>query len=172
MKSGIKNKFIDAYSANYPIVYSAVYTKIGNADDTEDLCQDIFLTLFRKFDEVKNIRKWLFITLRYYVMNHIRKMKPEANVDDVFADVGLTFVNGFRDSRIIIADAFENTESYKDETDRQVFDLVAFYNFSYSEAGKELGLSKRQIEYRYTQIVQRIIDDLKNKGINNIEDLL
>ena len=167
-----KNNFTDVYSTYYPVVYSAVYTKVGNEDDTNDICQEVFLRLFQKFEEVDNVRKWLFIALRYVVIEYYRKKKPEANVDELFNDIGLTFVNGFRDARIIISEVLEDMENFRDEKEKALFDLIAIHNFSYEEAGKQLGMTKRQVDYRYNQITNRILESLKKRGVKHIEDLL
>ncbi len=167
-----KNDFTGIYSTYYPVVYSAVFTKVGNEDDTNDICQEVFLRLFRKLEEVDNVRKWLFIALRYVVIEYYRKKRPEANVEDVFSDVALTFVNGFRDARIIIAEAIDDMSNFQDEREKALFDLIAVHNFTYEEAGKQLGMTKRQVDYRYNQITARILESLRRKGVKHLEDLL
>lgn len=167
-----KNDFTDVYSTYYPVVYSAVFTKVGNEDDTNDICQEVFLRLFRKLEEVDNVRKWLFIALRYVVIEYYRKKRPEANVEDLFNDVALTFVNGFRDARIIIAEAIEDMNNFQDVREKALFDLIAVHNFTYEEAGRQLGMTKRQVDYRYNQITARILESLRRRGVKHIEDLL
>jgi RNA polymerase sigma-70 factor, ECF subfamily len=174
MKSGIKtnkDKFTEIFDQYYHIVFNAVYPKVGNVNDTEDICQEVFIALYRKLDEIEHIKKWLFGTLRNIVYNYYRNKKPDKiNIEDVFQDVSLTFVNGFRDARIIISTAIE--EEIKNEEERQVVELIAFNNYSYAYVAKLLGVTKRMVQYRYTQLVKRILENLKNRGIKNIEDLL
>lgn len=123
-------------------------------------------------EEVYNIRAWLFGTIRYVLSEYYRKQKnmPEDLAEaEAGYDIALTFVNGFRDTRIIIDEAIAEIN---DERDRNIFDLVAIQNYTYEQAGKELGLTKRQIKYRYGLIVKDVIIFLNKKGIKNIEDLL
>lgn len=168
-----RDRFTRAHGDYYPLVFSAVHTKVENIDDVMDTCQEVFIRLYEKFDEVENVRKWLYGALRLAVLEYYRKKRGGAvDIDDVFNDLSLTFVNGFRDARIIILEAIENDEFFRDELDRLVFDHVAMYNFSYSHTGKELGLTKRQVEYRYRRVVDAILDYLAKKGIKHIEDLL
>ena len=94
------------------------------------------------------------------------------DVEDVLDDAAMTFVNGFRDVRIIIKDAIESMENFGGERDRALFDLVAVNGFTYEEAGAQLGMSVRQARYRYGLAVERILDFLAKKGIKNLEDLL
>ena len=86
--------------------------------------------------------------------------------------MGLNFVNGFRDARIIINEAIEDLNNFDNEDEAALFDLIAIRNFTYIEAGKQLGLSKRQAQYRYGRIVEKLLFALKKKGINSLEDLL
>ncbi len=169
-----RNRLTDIYGLYYPVVYNAVYTKVSDVDDTHDICQEVFLRLFERIDDVENVRRWLFSALKLVVLEHFRKkQKNDAlNVEDVFTDISLTFVNGFRDSRMLIQEAIDAPGIFNDESERVVFDLVAINNYTYDAAAKNLGMTRRQIEYRYTQIVSRITDYLKKKGINELDDLL
>lgn len=169
-----RDAYTEAHSMYYPIVFSAVHARVDNVDDVLDICQEVFIKFYEKFDEIANHRTWLFGALRISTLEYYRKKnKPEVNMDDVFNDMSLAFVNGFRDLRIVISEALENIENFDDyEEEKALLDLVAIYNFSYREAGKQLGFTKRQVEYRYRRIVERILDSLKRKGITNLEDLL
>lgn len=170
--AGRKDTFTEIYNGFYPLVFSAVYTKVENIDDTKDICQDVFIKFYEKFDDIEDHRKWLYGALRLAVFEFYRKKKGNINIDDLFNDISLTFVNGFRNARIILSEAFDNIENFSNENEKTLFDLIAVYNYSYTEAGKELGLTKRQVEYKYRSIVDRILDYLKKQGIENIGDLL
>lgn len=165
-------KFAEAYNDLYPAVFSAVYSKVGNIDDAEDLCQDLFIKMYSKLDEIDNKRKWIYGALKLEVMAYYRRKKPAVDIDQVFDDAGLAFVNGFRDTRIIIQDAIEDMSNYDTDADRVLFDLVAVRNFSYEEAGAQLGMTKRQVRYRYSLIVDRLVEHFKKRGIKSLEDLL
>lgn len=169
-----KDRFTEAHNNYYPLVFSTVHTKVENVDDAKDICQEIFIKFYEKFDEIENHRKWLYGALRFAVLNYYRAKRRNTNItlDEAFPDLSLTFVNGFRTARIIISEAIESTENFLDDTERTLFDLIAVYNYSYSETGKELGFSKRQVEYKYKRIVDKITDYLKKRGIGNLEDLL
>jgi RNA polymerase sigma-70 factor, ECF subfamily len=169
-----KNRdFAETYSDLYPLVFSAVYSRVGSLEDAEDISQELFIKLYNKLDEVENRRKWLYGALKLEVMAYYRKKKPGAvDIDEVFNDVALTFVNGFRDTRLMIGEALEDLDRFSEPGDQALFDLVAVRNFSYEEAGAQLGLSKRQVRYRYGLIVDRLVDYFKKKGINSLEELL
>ena len=53
-----------------------------------------------------------------------------------------------------------------------VFELIAINNYTQEETAKQLGITRRQVRYKYSIIVDRILDYFKKKGINSIEELL
>lgn len=71
------------------------------------------------------------------MIKHYKKRNPDAvDPERLFQDVGLSFVNGFRDARIIINQVIEDLDNLSGEEDAVLFDLIAIRNFTYEEAGK------------------------------------
>jgi RNA polymerase sigma factor (sigma-70 family) len=168
-----KSMFTEAYNRYYASIFSVIYSRTRNADDTSDLCQEVFTRFFEKFETVENHRKWLFGTMRNVLLEYYRrKYGKDVDVDEVFNDISVTFVNGFRDTRLLIEEVLACGENYEDETDMILFDLIALYGFTYHEAGTQLGISQRQARYRYGIIVKRIVDLFRKKGIHSLEELL
>ncbi|MCP4131810.1 MAG: RNA polymerase sigma factor [bacterium] len=166
------SEFTKAYSLYYPVVFGSIYTKIGDTHTANDLAQEVFMRFFANQQTVEKPRPWLLGTVKNVLFEYYRKeysMEEEVAHSEAYSDIALTFTNGFRDARILIDEA---VESIFDPVNRSLFDLVAVYNFSYNKAGKQLGLSERQVKYRYGIIVKKVLEFLKEKGIENIEDLL
>jgi DNA-directed RNA polymerase specialized sigma24 family protein len=40
---GREERFTGIYAEYYPLVYNAVYSKIGKRHDADDICQEVFL---------------------------------------------------------------------------------------------------------------------------------
>jgi len=166
-----KVEFTEFYADYFQIVYGTIYSKISGADDVEDLVQEVFMHFYDKMEEIENRRSWLFSAINNVLSNYYRKKKKFASEEDIadyLNDVSLTFVNGFRDTRIIIDEAVRQLP----ESNRIIFDLIAVQNLTYELTARHLGMTRRQVEYRYSLIVQDIRNFLGAKGINNIEDLL
>jgi len=167
-----KSKFTEVYTTYYSVVFGSIYTRLGNTTVAEDLTQEVFMRYLNDMDKVRNVRPWLITVLKRVLYEHYRqkkKLSEEQAISEAYDDVALTFVNGFRDTRIIITEAIE---SIQEETDQIIFDLIAVQNFSYEQVGDQLGFSKRKVRYRYNLIVKQITDFLQKKGVKNIEDLL
>jgi RNA polymerase sigma factor (sigma-70 family) len=171
--SSRNNRYTRAYADYFPLVYSIIAAKVSDQDAVRDLCQDTFLRLYEKFDTVENVRAWLYGAVRNVLFEFFRSSKVSVeDVESIMSDAGMSFVNGFRDSRIIIEEALENIENFGDEQGKVLFDLVALYNFTYKDAAAHLGMSERQVRYRYGLSVARILEYLKSKGIRGLEELL
>jgi RNA polymerase sigma factor (sigma-70 family) len=171
-----ERSFRKLYSDYYPMILNALYARVGNREDAEDICHEIFVNFYRKFDEVRDARSWLFGAMKYCISNYYRKGEGSdtgtIDIDNIEDDVHLAFENGARDTRIIIQEAIEDAENFRDEKERILFDLIAINNYSYEQAAKHLGLTKRQANYKYQQVSRRILERLKGRGITRIEDLL
>ena len=171
-----EREFRKSYSDYYPMILNALYGKVCNMEDAEDICHEIFVNYYRKFDEVRDPRNWLFGAMRFCISNYYRKKEgsdpTSLDIDNVENDDNLAFENGFRDIRIIIQEAIEKIENYRDEKERILFDLIAINCYTYDQAAKHLGLTKRQAVYKYQQVTRRILNHLKDRGITRIEDLI
>jgi RNA polymerase sigma factor (sigma-70 family) len=171
-----EREFRRSYSDYYAVVLNALYRRVGNTEDAEDICHELFVSYYRKFDEVRDPRNWLFGAMKFCISNYYRKKagadQSSVDIDNMEDDINLAFENGARDMRIIINEAIEHGDNYRDGKDRILFDLIAISGYTYDEAAKQLGLTKRQVFYRYQQVSRRIINYLKERGISRIEDLL
>lgn len=165
--------FTEAYNDYYPLLYNVIYSKIGDDDTTQDICQDVFTRFLVKFDTVQNHRTWLYGTMKNVLLELYKKKKATAvETESLFEDITMSFVNGFRDSRIMIEEALENIENFGDEKGKTIFDMVALYNYTYKEVGKELGITERMVRYKYTVIVDKLMAYFRSKGIHGLEELL
>lgn len=172
--SGKLKDFTSIYSDFYPVVYNSIYAKLRDDDAAGDLAQEVFTRLLQKIDEVDNPRAWLFGTMKLVLFEYYRRKSGnnDLDIDSVFDDVNMRYVNGFRDTRIIIQEALAASENFSDEYERIIFDLIALNNYTYREAAEQTSLSERQVRYRYIAASKRITEYLKKKGISRLEDLL
>jgi len=167
------DRFVENYDSCYSIIFNSIYSKVNNFHDAEDICQEVFIRYYDNLDEVQNPRKWLFGCLRLVVFDYYKvKQKKDIDVDELFEDIGMGYVNGFRDSRIMIKDVVDDLCNESGDRDASLFELVAVYNYSFVQASKHLNLNYKQARYRYNVFAQKVVEKLRDKGINNIEDLL
>ncbi len=176
---GKREKTFDRlYRAHYPAVFNRLYRLTGRLEDAEDICQEVFAVLYRSMEKVREDEclKWLMGTARNLAAAHYRskgektgRMTSGNELDDSLEHAP---VNGYRELRIIIREEIENGDNYGDETDRAVFQLVALFGYTYRDAARQLGLTARQVNYRYGKVIGRILESLRKKGIREIGDIL
>lgn len=166
-------EFTKAFDTFYSPLFGSVYSKTGDFDDAEDICQEVFMRLFNQFASVSNVRAWIYGTMRIVLMEFYRKRgKSESDIDSILEDASLAYVNGFRETRLILEDAIESGNVFDSDSDRAVFDLVAVNCYTYSEAAKHLGITFRQARYSFSKTSKRIVEYFNSKGINSLEELL
>jgi RNA polymerase sigma-70 factor, ECF subfamily len=166
-------RFTEAYDLYYSVLYGAVYRKVGSVEEAEDLCQEIFIRLYRKLDGVDNIRAWLYGAMRIVMFDYYRSRgRSEADIESMLDDAAMAYVNGFRETRLIIDDALAHPETFAGETERSVFELVAISGFSTAEAARHLNISYRQARYAFEMVSRKIVSHLRSRGIESLEELL
>jgi RNA polymerase sigma-70 factor, ECF subfamily len=172
--SKTRDHFIDIYSDYFPLIYGLVYAKIADRDEAKDVCQEIFIRLYERLNSIDDVRKWLYGTMKNVIFEFYKKKtrNDSVNIDDILSDAGIGYVNGFRDTRLVINDALENMENFRNPKEKIIFDLIAINMFTYTEAAEHMGMTPRQVQYAYGLIVDRILNYLSKKGIKAIEDLL
>lgn len=171
-KNGISD-FIDIYLDYYAVVFGTIYSWLRNKEDAEDICHEVFLRFYEKMDNLEdiNIRSWLLVTAKNIMLNFINKKKP-ANISELkdFDESCATHNNGHKDTQILINNALDSIAC--NEIDRNIIELIAVNNFTYKETACLTGLSRRQVEYRYTQLVKKLLDYLQAMGIYTLGELL
>jgi RNA polymerase sigma factor (sigma-70 family) len=170
-----ERKWLKYYNELYVLVYGILRNKVQNIHDAEEIMQDVFLDFYRKFDEVSNPRAWILGALNLKIINYYRtkkKIRDEVELHRVVNDMNFMYVNGLQDARIVINSVFENIHNFAEEQDKIIFDLIAYQRYQYQEVARLLGLSKRQVAYRYHTTIKKILSELKKRGIHHLEDLL
>jgi RNA polymerase sigma factor (sigma-70 family) len=166
-------KYSDAYADFYPYIFNAVYSKINHYEDSEDICQDIFFRMYNKFSEISQIRKWLNGTMRNVLFEYYRsKNVSTEDIEKYLDDSSMSYVNGFKEVRLIIEEAFNDSNIFDDDKDRIVFELMAVYNYSIINVSKAMGISYMQTRYKYRKTAEKLYAYLKERGIKDLEDLL
>jgi len=157
----------------FSAILSAVYHRTGNYQESEDICQEVFLGLFDRIDEVNNVRAWLYSAMRNKIVDHYReKGRSPEEISLIVEESSAAYVNGFRDTRIIIRQVLDAPDTFSDERERVLFDLVAVGGFSVAEAAEHTGITYRQARYGFEKAALGIADALKKRGISSIEELL
>lgn len=75
--------FSAVYAENYALVYGYMRARIFQSHDVEDLCQEVFLRVFRmlkRYDESVPIRFWLLGIARNVLREYVRRVSRRKEV--------------------------------------------------------------------------------------------
>ncbi len=171
MQSG-QIEFTKNYQHYHQYVTNIAYSNIGNREDAEDLCQDLFIVYYKSMGKVNDTRRWINGTMRNHMYSYYRKQNrysfdmKEINESEVAARDAQYEVNDVIDENIF------NEGNFKNGLDEQIFVLRAIQGLSYRAVAENLGLTKRQVHYRYIQIMRRIRSKLMEIGISCLADVV
>jgi RNA polymerase sigma factor (sigma-70 family) len=163
-----ESPFSAAYARNYQYVYKKLYRALGNDEDARDLTQELFLRYYEKMRAVGCPYRWLMGAARLELLMHGRNSKHGFSIDDAFLRPTSAVHDTCRDARIIINEALNTLGG---QTDRLIIQLVARWGLSYAETARRLGLTRRQVRYRYARACRSIISFLSARGIQSAGDL-
>lgn len=167
--------FTRYYNEFYSLVFSIVVSKVSSHDDAEDICQEIFIRFYNKLDEIEYPRKWLLGCMRIVVLDYYKSKRSDTDIDNLFDDISMGYVNGFREARVVISQTIDEISDEYEESgasDVSIFNLIAIYKYSIVEAAEHLKLNYKQTRYRYNRICEKITARLREKGIKELDDLL
>jgi RNA polymerase sigma factor (sigma-70 family) len=169
-----EKQFRTIYNDCYSLVFRALCRRARSVEDAEDICHDLFAKLYNRLEEIKEPRAWLMKSLHNEMLYYYRSKGPDAHADihEIEEAASLAAKSEDVDVQMILDEIISNDEIYADKDDKIIFEMVAFYNFSYNETAQQMDLSKRQVEYSYRKSAQRIIAELRKKGINELDDIL
>ncbi len=166
-------KFNREYNLYFSVIFSSVYRRTGDYHQSEDICQEIFLSLFDNLDSVENTRAWLYRVMRNMISDYYtKKGRSPEEIELIVEESSAVYVNGFRDTRIIINEIIGSDSTFADEKERAIFELVAIRGFTLPDAAKHLGITYRQARYGFEKAMSGMADALKRRGISSMEELL
>lgn len=171
--TGKDKQFRKIYSDNYAVIFNMIRRRVDNLHDAEEICHDLFIAMYKKFDQIDDCGKWLRASVRFEVLNYIRakKNQPNMSIDDVDETDIPSKVSSDRDLMIIVKEVISDVSNFDDEQQQIIFHLIAIYRYTYAEAATELGITRRQAEYGYGKAALKISEILKRDGITSEEVL-
>ena len=145
------------------------FSLVGRRAVAEEIVQEVFLELHKRWDEVESPRSWLFRSVRNRSYNHVRDNKREIlnhsdeEIDfpaeaDELPDVSLEHVEA--------VGVLRQTLEELSESDRQLVTLSYFKEMKYREISGETGLSIGNVGFRLHQILKELAARLRTLGVD------
>ncbi len=168
-------EFESAYNSYHPVMSKVAYYKVGNRYDAEDICQELFLKLYKNMDNIENMKKWLNAVLRNMLADFYNnnKIREEAFDDYVLSDmINHSSTDDLTEIGMIMDDIIENEDVFYDDIDKGIFSYILEDDLTNKEIGFKYGLTKRQVQYRVKRIECRIMDHFKKRGLREFGELM
>jgi RNA polymerase sigma-70 factor, ECF subfamily len=133
------------------IVYSVALRVLGETTEAEDILQEIFLQLWRNpqtFDSNRgSLGAWLAVITRHRAIDHLRRRRPESDIEDVIVAVD-TRLEQTTDRNMAIAKIRAVVDRLPAEQ-RKPLEMAFFEGLTHSEiaskTGEPLGTIKTRI---------------------------
>ncbi len=97
---------------NLPALYNFVYRLSGNADEANDIAQEVFVKVWKnlkKFDPKQNFRTWIFSIARNTTIDYFRK-KKSIPFGDMEIGEDTSFEDSLADDEMLPDEIFEQKE--------------------------------------------------------------
>lgn len=170
MDSNTKNDFFnDCYKKNKPRVYRYILSKTRNIETAEDICQETFLTFSRKIRTMQVYKpEHLLIVIAEYKTREYRRAAGEIETIDIYDsnianNKRLVYREKNHDLRIILG----NAKKILTPLEQEILDRTCEASATGIQTACELGLTRRQVNYRLKSAKTKIIFHLRKSGINS-----
>ena len=165
-QTGDRDAFSELYERHVRAVYWQAYGVLGDADASQDVTQEVFVTAWRRVRSIhvvdESVLPWLLVTARNVALNAWRRRtRPDRSTSaldetapaphDVEAEV---------DAALVRAE-IERAVARLSETDRRLYELCLEGGHTYDHAAEELGVSHAVVRNRLHRLRQRLRADLR-----------
>lgn len=166
LKTSDEKAFKEIYARYWKEMFLVAYRKTGNRELSEELLQNIFLSLWQNRETVaiKTLPAYLFNCVRFSVINHIKsQLVKEKYLEYKMNVAGCEAASC--DERLLIhdlADAIEKGVALLPQKTQEVFILSRFENHTVREIAGKLKISEKAVEYHITRSLKTMRYYLKD----------
>lgn len=165
IKSGDKNSFDELYEEYNLILFRTAYLILGNKEDSEDVLQDTFVSIYTNINRLKDpskLKSWIFTILKNKAFTKYKNRNREFPDDEIsikFDDE----INSNLENEIAIKSDLQKCLMKLEPKEREVIVLYYFNEFSIREIAKIEKAFEGTIKsrlYRARKKLKKEIDDL------------
>lgn len=156
--------FDTLYLKYHQALYSNIFKLSKDADATQDILQEVFITLWEKRLTINldhPVSNWLFTVSYNKTINYLKKLLKESvilsDINDEIQLAGEKEIN-LREIQLYLIEKAVNQLSPQK---RKVFDLCKLRGKSYEETAKELNISKHTVKEYLSEAVMNIKEYIK-----------
>ena len=159
-REGDRNEFKQVYDLFYETIYTFVYNLVRNEEEGQDITTDTFIKLWRlrdRFENLNNIKAFLYVTSRNACLDHFRKVQRERSVQkeiQYLLDMEMR-ANHEVIGAEVISELYSRIEKLPG-TCRRIVKMILFENLNTSEIAQKLGISNQTVLNQKAKAVSRL----------------
>lgn len=164
---GDRAAFGRLYDRHVRPVYWQAYAVVRDADEAQDITQDVFITTWDKIRRIsvvdESVLPWLLATARFTALNARRRtQRAEARSSRLDADLPEeTTVEDEVEASQVRAE-IDKAVAALSATDRRLYELCVVGDHTYELAARELGVSHAVVRNRLSRLRTRLRADLRS----------
>jgi RNA polymerase sigma-70 factor (ECF subfamily) len=164
--AGDRRSFGALYDRHVRAVYWQAFSVSSDADEAEEVTQDVFVTLWRRIREISIVDDsslpWLLTTARFTALNARRRAVKTSN-NSVSLDVADVAVAESVEDEVLAAQVraeIDKAVSALSRRDRELYELCVVGDHTYERAAHELGVTHAAVRNRLSRVRSRLRTDL------------
>lgn len=165
---GDRAAFGQLYDRHVRPVFWQAYAVVRDADEAEDITQDVFITTWNKIRTINLVDEsalpWLLVTARFTALN-ARRRNIKASQRQSELDPDLPDHAGSVDDELEAAQVrteIDKAVSALSPTDRRLYELCVAGDHTYELAARELGVTHAVVRNRLSRLRSRLRADLRS----------
>lgn len=164
--AGDRAAFGQLYDRHVRPVYWQAYAVVRDANEAEDITQDVFITTWNKIRSINLVDEsalpWLLVTARFTALNARRRTlkSRHSELDQDLGDAAPSVEEEVEGAQIRAE--IDKAVAALSPTDRQLYDLCVVGDHTYELAARELGVSHAVVRNRLSRLRTRLRADLRS----------
>jgi RNA polymerase sigma-70 factor (ECF subfamily) len=157
-RDGEREAFRQLLEQNYDRIYRVAYRFCGNADNAEDIAQDICIGLVGKLASFKGearFSSWLYRVTLNACRDHARRQASIRSLHEAYGEVSALIEAAGRDTARQAAWVHEALASL-DQALRETALLVVSEELSHAEAAEILGVKEATVSWRMHEVRKKL----------------
>jgi RNA polymerase sigma factor (sigma-70 family) len=165
--AGDRAAFGQLYDRHVRPVYWQAYAVLRDADEAEDITQDVFITTWNKIRRIsvvdESVLPWLLVTARFTALN-ARRRSQRIHAHSSQLDPDLPDEWSVEDEVVAgqVRNEIDKAVAALSPTDHRLYDMCVAGDHTYELAARELGVSHAAVRNRLSRLRTRLRADLRS----------
>lgn len=172
-------KMEELYEIYEQKIYSVAYLILNNVQHAEDVVQETFITLYNNLEklnslDIQEIKLYILRIAKNKSIDSYRKNKRQGELLEEYQRESLEIVDEnveVWEQRVMSENQIDTLLIVLSDSYRQVFKYKVFYNLSYKEISKLMGIKEANVRKQFERARKRVHDMIGGLKIDEFTGL-